>query len=60
LGAELFGALVRQQGLDKLVQIAFENNGKIVNRHFHAMIGDPALRKVIGANLLGSLSGANL
>src|SRR4051812_3415768 len=53
---EALGLVLGGQGADQLVEIAFEDFGKAMQSQVDAMIGDPPLRKIIGADPLGAIA----
>src|SRR6266487_6384935 len=59
-GFERLAALFSLQCLGELVQLAFENAVEVVHGQLYAMVGDPVLRIVISADLLGPPARADL
>ena len=49
------------QRLDDLVErLAVEHLVELVERQVDAVVGDPPLRKIVGADALGAVAGADL
>ena len=60
-GRQQFGLVFGHQRVDDLVQgLAFHHLRQLVQRQIDAVIGDAALRKVIGADALGAVARADL
>src|SRR5436190_16016367 len=59
-GFESLAPLFRGQRLRKLIEFAFEDPVEVVHGQLYAVVGDAVLRKVVGADLLGALAGADL
>src|SRR5688500_15931106 len=57
---ELLRRVEGGQRVDQLVDRAIEHALQLVRREVDAMVGDAALRKVVGANLLRAFAGADL
>ena len=57
---ELLGVVERDDGIEDLGHVAFEHVLQLVRREVDAVIGDAALREIVGADLLGALAGADL
>ena len=49
-----------RERLGELVQLALEHAVELVDGQLHAVVGDAALRIVVGADLLGALAAADL
>ena len=52
--------LLRPQGLGELVQLALQDRFQPVRGETDAVVGDPALREVVGPDLLRAVAGAHL
>ena len=50
----------RLQGVNHFIEIAFHDAVEIVERQADAVIGDPVLRKIVGANFFFAPAGADL
>ena len=60
-GRQQFGLVLGHQRVDDLVQrLAFHHLRQLVQRQIDAVIGDAALRKIIGADAFGAVAGADL
>jgi len=59
-----FGQQVRLvgfgQGLDQLIEVTSQDTVKVIQRQPDAMVGDPALGEIIGADPFGAIAGTNL
>ena len=53
--AELFGTVGGHERVDHLVEIAVENILELIERQTDAMIGESALRIIIGADALAAV-----
>ena len=53
---QLFRLLRGHQRIDELVQIAIQNGVQLVERQSDAVIRDPALGEVVGADALGAVA----
>ena len=49
-----------RQGVNHRADVAVEKIIEIISGHVDAMIGDAALRKIVGANTFAAVAGANL
>src|SRR4051812_24983596 len=56
---ELLGLLLGGERVDDLVELTFHDAVDLVEREVDAVVGDPALREVIGANPLGAVARAD-
>ena len=57
---QLLGVVERRDLIEQLGHVAFEHGVQLVGREVDAVVGDAALREVVGADLLGPLAGAHL
>src|SRR6202044_1567828 len=57
---QLFGLVFLVQRTNQLVEIAVHDIVQLVEREIDAMVGHAALRKVIGANALGTIARTHL
>ena len=57
---QLLGVVVRSDLIDQLAQFAAEHVVEPMGGEVDSMIRDPALREVVGADLFGPLTGADL
>ena len=61
LGREQRGLMLGHQRVDDLAErLAFHHLRQLVERQIDAVVGDAALRKIIGADALGAVAGADL
>src|SRR5215475_8972262 len=60
LGLELFGLEVGPAGDDDVLDVARHPGGEVVPGHPDAVVGQPVLREVVGADLLAPVAGAHL
>src|SRR5699024_8776327 len=58
-GGQLFGLVLGKQRVDDGIELAGHDVVELVQRQIDAMIGDSALRKVIGANALRPVATAD-
>src|SRR5699024_4051621 len=58
-GGELFGLVFAGQGADDSVQVAGHDVVEFVQRQVDAVVGDSALREVVGANAFGAIAAAD-
>src|SRR5262245_47992938 len=56
---ERFGLSLGHEGVDDRVEIAVEDAIELMQRDVHAVVRDPALRKVVRADLPGAIAGAD-
>src|SRR5690349_15198764 len=47
------------EGVDQLIEVAIDDVAQVVDREIDAVVGDPALRKVVGSNLGRSVAVAH-
>src|SRR4051812_33234158 len=59
LRPERFGLVVRLKAVDDLVDLALHHVGKLIERQPDAMVGEPALGEVVGADSLAPVPGAD-
>ena len=60
-GRQQLGLMLGDQRVDDLAQrFAFHHLGQIVERQIDAVIGDAALREIVGADALGAVARADL
>src|SRR5512137_2786250 len=52
--------VVGRQGADNAVKVSVDHRREVIDAQFDAMVGDPVLRKVVGANLLIALACSHL
>src|SRR5439155_24825748 len=52
--------VVAHERFENGIEIAFDKCREVVERDVNAMIGDAVLRKIVGADFLAALAGANL
>src|SRR5262245_58655424 len=57
---ELFGLIFLLQRLDDRLEIAVHHVQQLVKRQVDAVIGDPALREIVGPDALGAVARAHL
>src|SRR5215813_6463322 len=58
---ELRCLLIRHQRVDQLIErCSLEHLIELVQRQADAMVGDASLRKIVGANALGTVTGSDL
>src|SRR5437867_13372068 len=58
---QLLGPFPLHEVVDQLVEVALlDHPGQVVDRDVDPMVGDAALRMVVGADLLGTLAGSHL
>src|SRR5262245_21796198 len=57
---ELLALLPIPKRVDQLVQVALEDGREAVQREIDPVVGDPTLRKVLGADPLAPLAGPDL
>src|SRR5690606_17694709 len=57
--AELIGAVLADERLDHVVELALENLIELVQRQVDAVVGDASLREVVRANALRAVAGAD-
>src|ERR1043166_6655052 len=51
---------MRHQRFDERIEIALDEIGEIIERHFDAMIGDAILREIVSADFFAAFAGADL
>src|SRR5215204_2819716 len=58
LGLELLGLVVRDEGVDELVERALHDEVELVDGEADAVVADAVLLEVVGANLFGAVARA--
>src|SRR5690606_19147778 len=57
--SQLLGLMLGTQCADQFVEVAFHDLTQLVQGEIDAVIGDPPLREVVGANAFGTVTGAH-
>src|SRR6266571_5440527 len=57
---ELFGLVIRGERIENGVELAIHHEIQLMERQADAVVRDPVLREVVGANFLAAVAGADL
>ena len=57
---QLIGLVFARQCIDEFTEIALHDFWQAIEGQGDAVVGDPALREVVGANALAAVAGADL
>ena len=57
---QFFSLIIGNQGIDHFIDIAIQKGVQLVDGHIDAVIGDPSLGEIVGADPLAAVAGTNL